>query len=488
MGEMKSKLSILLALFLLIFTAGCGESPEAVKKARTPLVINVWSYYTSSTKDAFDSLVSEFNESVGKEYKITVKHETIGSLRELNHALMSSALGEAGSMRMPNLFISYKGVAKDVEKEIELIDFNEYFSKEEKEKYVDSFVELGKVEGGKRDRLIMLPFGTSTTVLMINETDFAPLEAAIGVGYEDLKTYEGLAKAAQKYYEYTDAKTPTKNDGLALFGLDSVPNYFFEALKQQGADLLSEKDGKVVANLSKEHARKIWDNYYVPMVKGHYGKYGKFSSEDIKIGKVLLSLCSTTSSTYFPDQKFVGDEAFDIDLKVLPSPKFEGSEGLFIVQGGGLIGAKKSKEEDEAAVMFAKWITASKNNSDFTITSSYLPVTKEGFDEAYVSKHTKEKGLSPKIEKTLICGFNQYKEKTSFYVEPLDGYEGVRSVIEKDFGDFAMNDAKEAWAKIQAGGDYEEVLKSYLSDEHFEEWYSKFIRDVNSILDDVNKG
>ena len=103
---------------------------------------------------------------------------------------------------------------------------------------------------------------------MINKTDWEPFAEATGVTVEDLSTTEVITKAAEKYYEWTDSLTPDiPDDGKALYGRDSMSNYFIIGMKQMGTDIFEVTDGQVKFNLDKELIRRLWDNYYVPYVK-----------------------------------------------------------------------------------------------------------------------------------------------------------------------------------------------------------------------------
>lgn len=471
---------------LLITFVGC-EKKEEKKVQNTPTEISVWTYYTGRPKEEFDKLIKEFNAGVGKEKKIAVRQHTFGGVQELNESLISSAKDEAASMKLPNLFITYKGVAKSLARNVDLIDFNQHLTEPEKQLYVKDFLELGTVEKEGQKSLIMIPVGISSTLTVLNNTDYEAL-SKLGLTYRDLETYEGIVKAAETYYQYTDGLTPEKNDGLALFGIDSVANYFFEGMKEQGVDFLSVEDGKTVAHMDKDKIRKLWDNYYRPTVQGYFGKYGKFSSDDIKTGKILFSLSSSTTSSFFPDHKFIGEHAFDIDMGVLPPPHFADLKGLFLIQGGGMIGIKKSREEDWAAIEFAKWISTSDKNSDFTISSAYLPITQRAFTEKYIAKYAKKNEISPKVQKALDAAFNQYRNRVTYYIEPLDGYEEIRKLIDRDFGDFANDDARQLQSKRASEQEYLEALEECLSDAYFDAWYESFERKVKKILDEANRG
>ena len=53
------------AVLMLVMTGGCSRSEDARYQLdpRQPVMITVWNYYNGQTKQAFDSLVSRFNET-----------------------------------------------------------------------------------------------------------------------------------------------------------------------------------------------------------------------------------------------------------------------------------------------------------------------------------------------------------------------------------------------------------------------------------------
>ena len=91
---------------------------------------------------------------------------------------------------------------------------------------------------------------------------------------------------AQHYYEWTDAQTQdVPDDGKAFYGRDSMANYFILGMKQIRTDIFQVKDGKVVLNTDKDQIRRLWDNYYVPFVKGYLAAMGKCRSDDVKAAR-----------------------------------------------------------------------------------------------------------------------------------------------------------------------------------------------------------
>ena len=108
----------------------------------------------------------------------------------------------------------------------------------------------------------------STELLFLNDTDWKPFAAATGAQDSDLETVEGLVKTAEAYYNWTDAQTDTPNDGKALFGRDAMANYMLIGAKELGETIFDVKDGRMTMGLSEDAARRLWDNYYVPYIKG----------------------------------------------------------------------------------------------------------------------------------------------------------------------------------------------------------------------------
>ena len=86
-----------------------------------------------------------------------------------------------------------------------------------------------------------------------------------------------------------------------------MANYFLIGAKQLGTEIFSVKDSKVTLNFDKEIIRKIWDNYYVPFVKGYFAASGKFRSDDINTGNILSFVGSSAGATFFPDEVIVDD-------------------------------------------------------------------------------------------------------------------------------------------------------------------------------------
>lgn len=138
--------------------------------------------------------------------------------------------GVVGSQEMPDIFSTYADTAYSIEQQGRLTDLTQYFSQEELDEYVDSYIQEGYLHGD--GALYLFPVAKSTEVMMLNATDWEPFAKDAGVTLEDLQTLEGVVDVAEKYYEWTDAQTPDVPDDvktgdiLAYTGSTSSAMYF----------------------------------------------------------------------------------------------------------------------------------------------------------------------------------------------------------------------------------------------------------------------
>ena len=78
---------VCLAAFLAVGLAGCGK--KGPLDPGNPVSLTVWHYYNGSQQAAFDTLVEEFNNTVGKEKGIYVQSYSQGSVPDLEEAVRS---------------------------------------------------------------------------------------------------------------------------------------------------------------------------------------------------------------------------------------------------------------------------------------------------------------------------------------------------------------------------------------------------------------
>ena len=455
---------ILLAVVIAIVAFWCVKKKDHGLNPKDPQSIMIWHYYNGAQGIEFEQLVAEFNDTVGREKGIVVYAESKSSINDLNSALLASANKEVGAEDMPNLFQCYQATAMELDQLGILGSFDPYLSKDEKEEYIDSYMEEGKL--GSNEEMKLFPFAKSTEVLMINKTDWEPFAAATGVTVDDMKTWEGLCQVAEKYYDWSGGK--------AFFGRDAFANYMVIGAKQLGKEFFPVENGQVSLQVDKDICRKLWDNYYVPFVKGHYASVGRFRSDDIKLGIIIAQVCSTASSTYFPEVVSKEDgTSYPIDYLVLPVPNFEGCDPLIVQQGADMAMAKATEREEYACTVFLKWFTEKEQNVRYDLNSGYLPVKKDAIEQEEIDRFMSQDGenMSGIERDTMNVALQQIETSESDASRGFVNGDVARNVLNTSMADLAIADYAEIAARVEAGEDREEVLQEYLSDEHFESWY-----------------
>ncbi|MCM1188645.1 MAG: extracellular solute-binding protein [bacterium] len=473
--------SICLAAVMALTLTGCGD--KSPLNPANPVSLTVWHYYNGSQQAAFDALVEEFNNTAGREKGIIVQSYSRGSVSDLESAVRDSLSGKVGADAMPDIFSSYADTAYEVEQAGALADLSEYMSKDELEKYVSSYIEEGCIAADGTLRIF--PTAKSTEIMMINKTDWEPFAAAAGVTLKDLQTIEGVTAVARTYYEWTDSLTPDiPEDGKAFYGRDAVANYFVIGMQQLGVEIFQVENGQMTLNVPKEELKRLWENYYVPMVKGYFGAYGSFRSDDVKTGEILAYTGSTSSAMYFPNQVESDDASYPIDYIVMTPPVFEGGQRYAVQQGAGMVVSKSDEKHEYAAVEFLKWFTEADNNLQFGCVSGYLPVLKEANNTEMLDQVIEENQLSvaAKTYDCLATVFREIGDMTLYTNKSFANGSAARKVLEYHLADKAAADRAAIEAAIEQGESLEEAAGPYVTEEAFEEWYVSFCDALNRAI------
>ncbi len=458
--------------------SGCGDSKKSDDKKynldpKNPVAVTIWHYYNGVQQEKFDDAIINFNETVGREKGIVVEAYSKGSIDELSESILASMRNDAGADEAPDMFASYSDTAYKVDEMGCAVDISKYFTDEELNEYIDGYIEEGRISTD--NSLKIFPTAKSTEVMMLNFTDWEKFAESENVSTDDLKTWESVVDTAEKYYEYTDNLTPDiKNDGKAFFGRDSIANYMLVGAKQLGAEFVIQKDGKAVLNIDKDVVRRLWDNYYVPYVKGYFSAQSRYRSDDAKIGEIIALICSTSGSTYFPDTVTIDDDyTYPIESLVMPVPNFEGTEPYIVQQGAGMVVTKSDEKTEYACTVFLKWFTEKERNISFSVGSGYMPVKKDANEEEIVLAETSSRE-NQTLSKALNVAVDEIKNYKLYVAKPFDNISETRAFIGDYIQETAQQNFAEADERISNGEEREKVLEDYISDEAFEEWLNGF--------------
>ncbi len=465
--------SLCLTAALTLGLMGCGN--KSPLDPGDPVSLTVWHYYNGSQQAAFDELVEEFNDTVGREKGIYVQGYSQGSVSDLETAVRDAINGKVGADAMPDLFSSYADTAYEIEQAGALANLSDYLTEEERAAYVDSYMEEGCIAADGSLRIF--PTAKSTEIMMLNKTDWEPFAAATGVSLEELETIEGVVAVAKAYYEWTDNQTPdVPGDGRAFYGRDAVANYFIIGMQQLGVEIFQVENGQLTLNMPKEQLHRLWENYYVPMVKGYFGAYGSFRSDDVKTGELLAYTGSTSSAMYFPSQVEAENDSYAIDYIVMPAPIFQGGRHYAVQQGAGMVVSKSDEKHEYAAVEFLKWFTEAENNLRFGCVAGYLPVRKDAGSAEKLDQVIAQQELevAPKTYDCLTAVFGEMDDMTLYTNKSFPNGSAARKVLEYHLADKAAADREAVVAALGQGISLEEAAAEYVTEAAFEAWYEDF--------------
>lgn len=472
---MKKRILLCTLLLLnLLMLASCSILPDNEKllDPENPITVSVWNYYNGSVKDKFDLLVTEFNDTVGADMGIVVEAQSYGDVNELADAVFDSANKEIGAMPMPDIFAAYPDNAFRINKVSELINLKEYFSDDELGEIREEFLTEGMFDS--QQSLKILPIAKSTENLYVNKTYWDEFSAATGARLEDLATWEGIAKTAEEYYKYS---------GKAFFGIDGNANYMLVSAMQLGEELFVVEGDTVRLNFSEDNAYRIWVNYYIPYINGYFAKTGRFSSDDARTGLVATYVGSTAGASYFPSEVAKGDVYVPVDVITLPYPYFNGSKAYAVQQGAGMCISKSDDAHEYAASVFLKWFIDLPQNTEFAVSTAYLPVKSQALNaDSILAEMSSEDISNSAVKKSIVTTMDMLKTHSLYGNKPFKGSYEVRCIIETHLLDRVKSDLDILNQRVENGENRLDVIKELSSREQFYNWYQEFTAEIQSAL------
>ncbi len=474
----KRLLSLYIVLIILILS-GCSKDREE------EISLEIWHYYNGAQKLAFDEAVKEFNENLGLEKGIIVEAYGQGNIGQLEGEILNSIEDKVGASKTPDMVTVYSETAYNLDKRDIIVNLENYLKEEEIKDYVDSYIEEGRL--GKDKEFKIFPIAKATELLMVNKTDWDKFAQATGASIKDLESWEGIRRAGELYYNWTDSLTEDKNDGKAFFGRDALANYILVGSKQLGKEIFQVEEEEVRVDLQYDIMKKLWDNYYIPYISGYYSSYGKFSSDDAKIGEIIALVGSTTGATYFPENVTIDDnDSYPIELLVLPLPNFKDTSPCAVQQGAGIVVLESDQAHEEASVEFLKWFTQDARNREFSLKTGYLPVKKSAYSEQLIQEEFKEdsKQLAKQLQATLPLAMEQVENYNLYFSQAFKEGFKARSLLEEEFKSKAERDREKIINLMEEGMDHKDAVEKFSSEEKFKEWFLEFEEKLKRIVKD----
>lgn len=428
---------IFVLVFFSVFLQGCGEKTSL--DPDKPTTVTLWHVYGEQADSPMNRLVDKFNSTVGKDKGIIINVTMISNAAQIGQKLIDAKNEVPGVIDMPDLFFCHNNNADELGVE-NLIDWNDYFTKQELEGYVDEFLDDGVVDGS----LAVFPVSKSTHVLYVSDSQFSKFAKDTGVSYNMLSDWQGFFKVAEKYFDWSGGKPFCALDyPIRCVELNALA---------KGAENIYTKNGWY--DFNNKALKESWMEFASAIAKGHIVVSDLYSNTMVMTGEVIAGIGSSASILYYNDVVTYPDNTTEpMNLQILPTPKTKDKDLLVTLAGVGLCSYKTTEQKAEASAEFARYITESNRNLEFVASTGYLPVNKDSFNKI------KDFDFDSVAYKRLYSTLFEINQNAKFIKEPnFSGYYKKVNLLYDDIrrvqaqmpnrfknGEKAENLASETW-------------------------------------------
>ena len=452
MKHIKFFTTVILMLGISFLCIGCS------KQNNSPVTVTLWHVYGAQTDSPLNELIDEFNRTVGAEENIRVEVTSVSNNKTIHEGVLAAAFEDPGAPELPDMFISYPKTVLAMPDDSVLVDYQDYFTQEELDEFIPSFVKEGMVNGC----LAVLPIAKSTEILYVNKTAFDRFSAATGAQMSELETWEGLFALAKKYAEWTDAQTPEiPDDGKAFFVHDFHFNYF-----QVGVESLGENFFRGDTLAFGPAFETVWKPYAEAGISGGVWLESGYATEPLRTGDSIVSVASSASVLYFSDTVTYADNTSEkIEVETMPVPTFENGKKMVMQRGAGICTVKSTPEREQACIVFLKWLTDAERNVEFVTSMGYMPVKQDSFD---IYLENAVENLTNPMYVSLYQTFFDTQSEYEFYVPPqMKSYLKLETRFETNVR-YALKYGRTKYLE-EGTGDLKEQVWSMLN--YFKEHY-----------------
>lgn len=356
------------SLFMISLAAGCGggaSQDKAAVKENGKTVVTFWHVYTKNFgAPVIKQMVDDFNKS---QDKIIVK-EVYNP--DMYPGLMKNLQADVASGKSPSIAMIGYNYLKYFDQNFKYVTPADLEKASEKDKdfieksFLPNVLELAKVD----NKQVGLPFSISAPIIYYNPDLFT----AAGLDPQNPpKTWEEVRAASKAIHDKTGAYgfyMQEYQDNWATQGL----------LTSNGAKILDDKNKAVFASKESADAYQLYADMVLKdqsalhiaadegIASFYSGKVGILMGTSAKIGTV------TQSSNF--------------NVMACPFPAF-GDKKVQIPAGGNFLAVTaQSKEEQQAAWEFMKFIMQPKYLAQWTINTGYLPPRQEVVEDPAIKE------------------------------------------------------------------------------------------------------
>ncbi|MCL2548198.1 MAG: extracellular solute-binding protein [Symbiobacteriaceae bacterium] len=439
---MFKKALVLCLVLAMLPLFGCVQSTPPTPTASAPttpptappeITVTVWHYFGGDVQKALDAIVEDFNNGPGKEAGITVIAENQGNTADLEKKIQSAS--DSGTKDLPEIVHGYPDIMATLYAKDQLASVEDYLSAEAIAGYIESYIAEGSQYGD--GKLYLVPIAKSTELLFYNKTRWDAVKEEIGCTDDDLKTWEGIAKAGKAYVDAYD---------LAFFSIGSFANFFYLTGFQQGVEYI--KDEK--ATLNREAAERTF-SFIAEGVRDGWmvikDQNKRYPSDWINDGTCVAYVDSNSGTTYV-NPRSVGSSALE-DLGFMSYPVWSNVVNRSVIQqGAGMAVVAKGEAHERASAIFLAYLTNPENTARFSMYTGYIPVHKASADSPVFAAFLDGKDAdgsplplkstaadprpSSDVARAVKASIDQFGNYKMYYTPAFDGSNLIRRAVDDE--------------------------------------------------------
>ena len=265
-----------------LWLTSCGGS-KTLLSPKDPTMLSIWHVYGEQTDSPMNRLLTEFNDTVGKEKGVLLNVTNMTNSAVIGSQLQEAQSGKPGALDLPDLFSAHPADAEALGVE-KLVDWNDWFSAEEMAAYVPGFVQDGVIAG----KQIVFPVSKSTQLLFLNGSQYARFAADTGAQLDKLDTWDGFFEMAAAYRQWSQGKPFCALDyPLRLAELNAL---------EQGAGTLYKDNWY---DLDNEAFHASWLEFARGLERGDIIVSDLYSNTQVMTGETLAGLSSSAAILYY---------------------------------------------------------------------------------------------------------------------------------------------------------------------------------------------
>lgn len=357
---------------------GCGIAGEGAaentKNNEDKTVIEYW-HVNSETVGGktVDELVKEFNES-NNEIEVVARYNPEEYKGLMQNLQAETAAGNAPAVvQIGWTYLNYFSSNFDYVSPQNIID--EFFP-EDSSFITDNFnaniLELAQNSDGEQ---VGMPYSLSTPVLFYN----ADILKEAGLPEEGPKTWEEVEEFSSKIKESTGKYGLYMREGPDSWNQQAL-------LESNGAQIISEEDGKYKASFASEEGVEAY-TMYADMVSDQEALHASWEEGFQAFINGEVAMLHTTIAY----MATIEDTA-QFDVRAVSSPVWEGKDRVVPAGGCFLAITAQDEEEQKAAWEFEKYLYSVESMAKWTEGTGYVPprnnvIEAENGLKDFVEKH-----------------------------------------------------------------------------------------------------